>query len=171
MPSSARFPVTPPGDVGPLVAALQERLDADGWTVHLRRSIVTFARIRAVRPEGWVEIDLAVDSPRLFPAETLDGLPVLAGQDLAARKVLAILDRSVGRDLIDLHALAERYGRSACLGWAQLLDSGVRAVDVIDALGRLRRLDDAEVPGAPDCLLELRAWCDDWADELAASEA
>ncbi|MFN0029037.1 MAG: hypothetical protein ACKV2O_17905 [Acidimicrobiales bacterium] len=36
-----------------------------------------------------VEIDLAVDSPPLHPFEFVDGLPVLAPLDLAARKILA----------------------------------------------------------------------------------
>lgn len=90
----AAKPETPPGDVGPLVAALGRRLVAEGWTVSVDRELVTFARLVARRADDAVEVDLAVDSPPLLPIEVVEGLPVLSGQDLAARKVLAILDRA-----------------------------------------------------------------------------
>lgn len=103
---------TPPGDVGPLATALRDRLLADGWAVKIDRELITFARFVVTRDGDAVEIDLAVDSPPLFPLEVVDGLPVLSGPDLAARKVLAILDRAEGR------APVGRFGptaRRSCL--------------------------------------------------------
>lgn len=79
---------TPPGNVGELAAALRDRLLAEGWAVEIDRRLVTFARFVVTRDAEAVEIDLAVDSPALFPLEVVDGLPVLSGPDLAARKVL-----------------------------------------------------------------------------------
>ncbi len=158
----------PPGDVGPLVAALRETLAANRWTVTVDRELVTFARVLAERADDAVEIDLAVDSPPLFAVEMKEGLPVLSGQDLAARKVLAILDRLEGRDFTDLHALAECYSQAEVIGWARQLDDGVRPVDIAKAFDRLGRLADAELPCPAEAVPALRSWYQRWAIDLSA---
>lgn len=160
----------PPGDVGPLVAALRDRLLADGWAVTIDRELVTFARLVVTRNGDAVEIDLAVDSPPLFPLEVVDGLPVLSAQDLAARKVLAILDRAEGRDFTDLRALTEQYSQAECIRWAQLLDSGVRVVDVASAFTKLTRLGDADLPCPSEDAPHLRRWFDRWSTDLLEAD-
>ena len=165
----AAKPETPPGDVGPLVAALRRRLLGDGWDVTVDRELVTFARLIATRDGDAVEIDLAVDSPPLFPIEVVDGLPVLSAQDLAARKVLAILDRAEGRDFTDLRAIADRYSQEACIRWAQELDAGVRASDVASAFTKLTRLGDDELPCSPEVVPALRTWFEEWSAHLLAT--
>lgn len=167
----AARPETPPGDVGPLVAALRSRLLAGGWAVTVDRELVTFARIVARKGGDAVEVDLAVDSPPLFPLEVVDGLPVLSGQDLAGRKVLAILDRAEGRDFTDLHALADRYSQAECIRWAQELDAGVRTADIARAFTKLERLDDAELPHPPEAAPALRTWFERWSIDLLADES
>ena len=166
----AAKPESPPGDVGPLVAALRSRLLDDGWAVTVDRELVTFARLIATRNGNAVEIDLAVDSPPLFPLEVVDGLPVLSAQDLAARKVLAILDRAEGRDFTDLRALADRYSQAACIGWAQELDAGVRAIDIASAFTKLTRLGDADLPCSPEEVPALRTWFEEWSIDLLAGD-
>ena len=161
---------SPPGNVGPLVAALRGRLLDDGWDVTVDRELITFARLIATRSGDAVEIDLAVDSPPLFPLEVVDGLPVLSGPDLAARKFLAILDRAEGRDFTDLHALAERHSQAECIRWAQDLDAGVRATDVASAFTKLTRLGDADLPCPPDAVPPLRTWFERWSTDLLAGE-
>jgi hypothetical protein len=162
----AARPETPPGDVGPLVAALRACLVGEGWTVTVDRALVTFARLLAERGDDAVEIDLAVDSPPLFPVEIVDELPVLAGQDLAARKVLAILDRVEGRDFTDLRALADRYSQSEIMAWARALDDGVSASEVAHAFDRIGRLADDELPCPTKAVPALRAWFQRWAADL-----
>ncbi len=166
----AAKPQTPPGDVGPLVDALCDRLLDDGWDVTVDRESVTFARLIAARNGDAVEIDLAVDSPPLFPLEVIGGLPVLSAQDLAARKVLAILDRAEGRDFTDLRALADRYSQAACIRWAQMLDAGVRAPDVASAFTKLTRLRDADLPCSPEVVPALRTWFEEWSAHLLATD-
>ena len=161
---------TPPGDVGPLVAALRGRLLQDGWAVTVDRELVTFARLLATRNGDAVEIDLAVDSPPLFPLEVVDGMPVLSGPDLAARKVLAILDRAEGRDFTDLRALADRYSQKKCIQWAQELDAGVRASDIAIAFTKLRRLRDTDLPCSFDAVPALRTWFERWSTLLLAGD-
>lgn len=166
----AAKPETPPGDVGPLVLALRWRLVAEGWTVTVDRELVTFGRLVARRDDEAVEVDLAVDSPPLFPLEVVHDLPVLAGQDLAARKVLAILDRAEGRDFTDLRALADRYSRAECIRWARELDTGVRTSEIANAFTKLERLRDADLPCSPQVAPALRMWFERWSTDLLAGD-
>ena len=95
------------------------------------------------------------------------GLPVLAGQDLAARKILAILDRAEGRDFTDLRALVDRYSQEECIRWAQDLDAGVRAVDIAVAFTKLERLRDADLPCSSNAAPEMRRWFQRWSTDLS----
>ncbi len=162
---------TPPGDVGPLAAALRNRLLADGWSVTIDRELTTFARFIVTRDGDAVEIDLAVDSPPLFPLEVVDDLPVLSGPDLAARKVLAILDRAEGRDFTDLKALAEQFSKDDCIRWALQLDDGIRTSDVAAAMAKLERLQDADLPCSPMVAPSLRGWFGRWTADLASQDS
>jgi len=160
----AAKPGTPPGDVTPLASQLQDALITHGWAVTIVRDHETFTRLVATRTEDTVEIDLAVDSPRLFPTETIDDLPVLAAEDLAARKILAIIDRAEGRDFTDLDALQHQYGRGNCIKWAQQLDAGLTTPAIAHAFGQIDRLDDNELPAPnPDAI---RASFSNWILDL-----
>ena len=148
------------GDVQPLAHELAAALAANDWTTHIVRSHETFTRLEATRQSTTVEIDLAVDSPPLFPIHTIDGLPVLAPQDLAARKILAILDRAEGRDFTDLHTLSRRFQRDEIVAWAQQLDAGLTTGAIADSFAHLHRLDNNELPtDQPDTVREVfAAW-------------
>ncbi len=76
----------------------------------------------------------------------IDGLPVLTSQDLAARKILAILDRAEGRDFTDLHTLSQRHRRDEIIAWAQRLDAGLTTSAIAHSFAHLDRLDDSELP-------------------------
>ena len=79
-------PTEPPGDVTPLKDALTTTLEANGWTIRPIREHQTFSRLHATRRDNAIEIDLAVDSPRLFPTAVIDNIPVLDPRDLAAAR-------------------------------------------------------------------------------------
>ena len=102
----------------------------------------------------------------MFPLQQVDGIPALTVEDLAARKILAILDRTEGRDFTDLWALSTRLGRAECVGWAQQLDSGGSEHDIADAFDRLKRLGDAELPCTPTERQATRVWFTNWTTEL-----
>ncbi len=165
----AAEPRNPPGDVRPLADAFTAALTTEGWTVELVRDHITFARLLATHEGETIEVDLAVDSPPLFPVQRVDGIPTLAAEDLAARKVLATLDRAEGRDFTDLWALSTRLGRSECIAWAQLLDSGVSDQDVADAFARLERIGNDELPSTDADRATVRAWFVDWIRQLRSS--
>ena len=163
----AARPGPTPGDVRPLARDLIHTLLNAGWEASLIRSHQTFTRLVASRKDTDVEIDLAVDSPPLFPTESVGGIPVLAPQDLAARKVLAIIDRAEGRDFTDLHILVDQFGRTDCIQWAQQLDSGVTPTAIADAFDQLGRLNDNELPVAHPSAV--RSEFTKWASELRGS--
>ena len=148
----AAEPRNPPGDVRPLARSFTSALTAEGWTVQLVRDHITFARLLATLDGETIEVDLAVDSPPLFPLQQVDGIPALTAEDLATRKVLAT-----------------RLGRPECIAWAQQLDSGVSEHDVADAFMRLERLGDDELPCVPAKRAAVRTWFVDWTTELRRS--
>lgn len=156
----------PPGDVSPLVDAFESALAGHGWSVEVIRRHTTFARFVATFDGGTIEIDLAVDSPPLFPIEHVDEVPTLAPEDLAARKVLAVLDRAEGRDFTDLWTLAQRCGRDECIAWAQQLDPGVTDTSVAHAFDQLARLRDDELPCPAREQPDVRQWFAEWSREL-----
>lgn len=163
----AARPGDPPGDVGPLGTAYEGALIEAGWSVEVTRRHPTFTRLGATLEGETIEIDVAVDSPPLFPLERVDELPTLAPQDLAARKVLAVLDRAEGRDFTDLWVLARQLGRDNCIAWAQQLDRGVTEADVATGLGHLERLSDDELPCRPRERAAVRRWFEDWRNALS----
>lgn len=153
-----------PGDVGRLADDLTNALLEGGWTVTTIRRHPTFVRMVASLDGAETEVDLAVDPPPLFPLQQVDGLPVLSPPDLAARKVLAIVDRAEGRDFTDLFALALEFGRSDCLSWAHLLDPGLQEDEIVESFGNLDRLGDTELPTLQPATI--RAWFSEWATEI-----
>ncbi len=165
----AAAPADPPGDVRPVATELTAALTADGWTVQVVRDHVTFTRLLAEIGGEAIEIDLAVDSPPLFPLQSPSGIPSLSAEDLAARKILATLDRAEGRDFTDLWALSVTFGRDECIGWARQLDAGIDEGDIADAFTRLERIDDDDLPCALAELPDVRAWFATWTEELRSA--
>lgn len=166
----AFVPATPgasAGDVTEVVEALILRLGAAGWEVTVIRQHATFCRLLADRSGGSIEVDLAVDSPPLFDLVVVDGIPVLSPGDLAARKVLAIIDRAEGRDFTDLWALSRSLGRDTCVELAMRLDAGVARSAIADSFGALARLSDEELPCEPSLRDLVRRDFEAWRTELS----
>jgi hypothetical protein len=134
------------------------------------RRHLTFVRLDVSKYGDSIEVDLAVDSPPLFPVELVGGIPTLASRDLAARKVLAVLDRAEGRDFTDLWNLARDHGKEETIAWAQQLDPGVTAGEVAAAFGQLGRLRDDELPCEPLDRVVVREWFATWSEQLRSEQ-
>jgi hypothetical protein len=67
---------------------------------------------------------------------------VLTPLDLAARKVLAIVDRLEARDYTDLYALAHLVGQQICIDSALAMDAGLGVSAIAEAFERVRRIPD-----------------------------
>lgn len=159
----------PPGDVGPLAATFSATLAGAGWDVEAVRQHQTFVRLVASRDDDSIEVDLAVDSPPIFPVEVVNGIPTLAPQDLAARKVLAVLDRAEGRDFTDLWTLAREHGQTETIAWVRQLDDGVSASQIAAAFDQLTRLRDDELPCESLDRPIVREWFTTWSEHLRST--
>ncbi len=159
----------PPGDVGPLAATFSATLAGAGWDVEAVRQHQTFVRLVASRDDDSIEVDLAVDSPPIFPVEVVNGIPTLAPQDLAARKVLAVLDRAEGRDFTDLWTLAREHGQTETIAWVRQLDDGVSASQIAAAFDQLTRLRDDELPCESSDRPIVREWFTTWSEHLRST--
>ena len=166
----AARPTGEQADVRPLMDAFIERAGDLGWAVDVARVHPTFTRL-VVHAEGEViELDLAVDSPPMFDAMLVDGIPMLAPEDLAARKVLAVVDRAEGRDFTDLWSLARRFGRTECVRWATDLDAGVSVTAIAQGMTNLNRLTEDDLPCVPDETVAVREYFAAWVAELGEED-
>lgn len=134
-------------DVDRLVPAAERALMDAGMDVRRIREGAGFVRLE-VRGGGEVtEIDLAADA-RLMPIERGELGPILAGEELAVDKVLAVFGRAEARDFIDLAAVADRYGLAYLCRRALAKDKGFDPQVFREMLHRFDRLprDEFEIP-------------------------
>ena len=162
----AATPGPTPGTVDLLADAFTEAAQRAGWTLQTIRRHPTFCRFILDRDDDTVELDLAVDSPLLEPPTAIDGIPVLTPLDLAARKVLAIVDRLEARDYTDLHALAHLVGQQTCIDSALTMDAGLTASAIAEAFERIDRIPDDRYPERATDAATTRRYFTTWAHEL-----
>lgn len=162
----AATPGPTPGTVDRLADAFTQAAQRAGWTVETIRRHPTFCRFILDRDDNTVELDLAVDSPLLEPPRAMDGIPVLTPVDLAARKVLAIVDRLEARDYTDLHALAHLVGQQTCIDSALMMDAGLTVSAIAAAFERIDRIADDRYPDRATDAATTRRYFRTWAHEL-----
>jgi hypothetical protein len=122
-----------------LVPAAERALQAAGLAVQRIQVNPGFARLVVESGDDRTELDLAADA-RLFPAEPGDPAPMLAGEELATDKVLALFGRAEARDFVDLLAVEPRYGLDRLFGLAAEKDRGFTPAMFAEMLGRFGRL-------------------------------
>jgi hypothetical protein len=122
-----------------LVPAAEQALrDAD---LQVERVIEShgFARLAVTDTADRTELDLATDA-RLFPVEQGPGYPMLAGEELAVDKLLAVFGRAEARDFVDLMAVEHGYGLDHLLELAAEKDRGFDAAIFAEMTGNFARL-------------------------------
>jgi hypothetical protein len=162
----AAAPGPTPGTVDLLADAFTEAAQRAGWTLQTIRRHPTFCRFILGRDDDTVELDLAVDSPLLEPPTAIDGIPVLTPLDLAARKVLAVVDRLEARDYTDLHALAQLVGQQTCIDSALTMDAGLSVSAIAEAFERIDRIAENRYPESATDAATTRRYFTTWAHEL-----
>jgi hypothetical protein len=141
-------------DVEPAAEALRVALSALGYRVEVVRQVPTFVRLTVARPNGAsTTVELAQDWRRHEPVMLSVGR-VLAKEDVAASKTLALFDRAAARDLVDVDALTGQLGRDGLLRLAADSDAGF-----------------AELGVSGNALAELRGHAKDWSRALRAEPA
>lgn len=154
-----------PGDVQRARAAFEAAARERGWVVEVRQSTETFVRLN-VHGQDSVLVDLALDSPPgLPPSITVLG-PTFAPDELAARKLLALFDRAMPRDFVDVFVVALARAPQELIDLARELDPGLEAAVLVVAMRRLRGYRDEDIPIDLIRLAEVRAFFDAWADAI-----
>jgi hypothetical protein len=128
-----------PDAVLELLPVLEESLRHNGLKVERRQAQAGFARLAVSDGAEVTEVDLCYDV-RLRPPEDTPLGPVLAAEELAADKMLAFYSRALPRDLVDVHALARRYGFDRLCELASEKDRGFNLPALADALGSTGRI-------------------------------
>ena len=123
-----------PEHVSGLVDAAQAALEAAGLEVTRLAEGPTFARLRVGSANDATHLDLASDYRLKPPVSTEEGL-VLTEEELAADKVLALVDRAAPRDFVDFDRLVTRFGVDVLCELAGSKDLGFRREHLVAALG------------------------------------
>jgi hypothetical protein len=153
-----------------LLPVLEGALHQSGLQVERQQALAGFARLGVSDGRESTEVDLCYDV-RVRPAETSALGAVLAPEELAADKMLAFFSRALPRDLIDLHALAQRFGFDRLCELAAEKDRGFNLAALAEALGSTRRLpEDAFEVADRELVRQLLAWADRERARILASE-
>ncbi|MGH8906233.1 MAG: nucleotidyl transferase AbiEii/AbiGii toxin family protein [Egibacteraceae bacterium] len=92
-----------------MARAVEQAAIHQGLTVTCLRSATGFVELQIADDTEVCRVDLAYDA-RIRPPERTPITTVLALEELAADKVLALFARAQARDFIDVAALADRFG-------------------------------------------------------------
>lgn len=156
-----------PRTVEQATRAIEETMGCHGLVV--TRVLVNrgFARLLITYGTEECRVDIGCDSRLLPPVAGPLGL-VLAPDELAADKVLALFDRAEARDFADTYALAAIHGRDRLLELAALKDSGFDRLIFAERLGSIARFDRQEFEIDDDTLERLTRFFADWRRALSS---
>lgn len=154
-----------PEAVGRVVDRIEDALQSVGMTTHRVIEAPSFVRLELSRGEERSELDLGYDA-RMRPEELTPFGPVVATEELAADKTLALFGRAAARDFVDVYTLARRFGEDKLCELAAEKDAGFERGHLADALRSFRRLDRDlfEVDEATYDMID--RWRLGWAHEL-----
>lgn len=163
------FFATSSEEVNRILPPLEDLLTQHGLEVNRVQVADGFVRLLVSSEVETTTVDLSWDARR-FPLERTDAGPILAEEELATDKMLALFGRAAARDFVDVAALTSRYGLDRLCGLAADKDPGFDRsvlVDMLRSFGRLPRADfdvnDAEFD-------HLRDEVDCWRRQLELEE-
>jgi len=138
-----------------------------GWSIQVVQASDTFVRLEVVGEDSLL-VDIALDAaPGLPPVMSILG-PTFAPEELAGRKLLALFDRAMPRDFVDVYRLAQLWKPGHLIEWAQAIDAGFDLVVLITAMGQLDALSDADLPIRDSEVQGLRTFFHSWRKQLEA---
>lgn len=158
------------GDVPRAVEAFKRATTERQWRVDTVQESETFVRL-CVTDQDEVIVDIALDSPPDLPPTMSILGPTFAPQELAARKLLALFDRAMPRDFVDVFHLVRRWERDELMRLAGTIDPGFDVTAFATAMRQLDRYRDQDVPIGAAELPEVRSYFRAWVDELGSAGA
>ncbi|MGK4581902.1 nucleotidyl transferase AbiEii/AbiGii toxin family protein [Kitasatospora sp. HPMI-4] len=161
-----------PVPMAEIAAEVGAGLAGCGWTVRRLESGAVSARLAVRDPVSAQGAEVELRKEVFWRPVLHTGYgPVLALEDVVGTRVRALADRGLPRDLVDVHAAADRWSHP------ELEELGRRhtrgAFDLTELQARLAGadlLDDREfaVLGLDeDARTGLRAWAQSWVDDIA----
>jgi hypothetical protein len=154
-----------PAEVEHIADALARALRAIGAEIDVDRRGPTFVRLLVTMgDQRRVAVEIAHDA-RIRPTVQLGFGRVLHPDEVAADKMLALFGRAAARDLVDVHALADRHDLDQLCALATEKDPGFQRAALADALrAAAARPDEAfsELGLTGAALSDLRSWAEGW---------
>jgi len=139
-----------------------------GWSIEIVRSENTFRRV-IIHGDDSLLVDLALDSALILrPVKTHVGL-VVAPEELAGRKLLALFDRAFARDFIDVYVLATHFSPDSMISMALMIDPGFDLVALSEMLTTVERFDDENIRESGIDTGELRDFFANWHSSILRS--
>jgi hypothetical protein len=157
------------GDVGQAANAFERAAAERGWVTTRERDGAQFIRLDVVVGAARTRVDLAVDAAPGRPGRVSVAGPTRDPLELAGRKVVALFDRALDRDFVDVYFLAGRFSREQLLALAGEVDQGFDPHVFVEMLQSLGRYTDDELPLSSEEAPALRAFYADWSRDLVAS--
>lgn len=149
-----------------LAEQFMRQCHAASWTVDAVQVESDFARVLISDVESLV-VDIVLDSPAVLPPTTSEVGPVLAGLELAARKLAALFGRAEARDFADVYVLSQIFERSEVVRCARQVDLGISDMGLADAIRTIKRFRPSEIPLPEELVEAAYRFFAAWADELA----
>lgn len=159
-----------PEAVGRVVESVDEALRAAGMSTRRLVEGSGFVRIEVTRGGEVCELDLGVDA-RIRPEETTPFGLVVATEELAADKTLALFGRAAARDFVDVYLLSRRFGEEQLCTLAAEKDAGFDRGHLVDALRSFHRLDRDLFDVDDETYDRIDRWTQVWANDLAQALA
>lgn len=159
------FFATSPEEVDRVLPSLETLLEAEDLEVQRVQVANGFARLLVSSEAETTTVDLSWDARR-FPVERVEEGPILADDELAADKLLALFGRAAARDFVDVAALASRYGLERLCDLAAEKDPGFERSVLADMLGTFDRLPRADFDVDDDGFARLRDLVQRWRRQL-----
>lgn len=159
-----------PEAVGRVVGQVEEALRSAGIAVLRIIEAPSFVRLELSRGEERSELDLGYDA-RMRPEELTPLGPVVATEELAADKTLALFGRAAARDFVDVYSLARQFGEDRLCELAAEKDPGFDRGHFADALRSFPRLDRDLFEVEDANYDKIDRWRLGWAHELGQKVA
>jgi len=156
-------------DVRVFAEATRNALQRDGLSVVTERSNSDFVRLHVDDGNDEMSIDIGISGRAFPPVPTAQGR-LLAVEDLAGDKLLALFGRAEPRDFVDIHALAAHFELADLYRFAAEKDPGFGLEHLRDALGVFDHHPRQAFPVTDSEYEGLRDWVHDWRIELPANE-
>ncbi|MFF3817563.1 hypothetical protein ACFYYD_13275 [Streptomyces bluensis] len=171
-PGALEVATESPEPMRTIAAAVRAGLEERGWRVRPQETDPLATRLIVTDPATDEDHTLDILKETLWRPPVLTALgPTLSLEDVIGTKVRALTDRGLVRDLVAVHAVADRWSFTELeeLGRRHALD----AFDLTDLQSRLEGIEwvtdrDFTRSGLNEqAILALRQWAQSWAGDIA----